>query len=353
MHFFIHTIALKPPQITESSGLGYNYSKGRLELTGDMGTLTTPPFEAKLALKYAGFEIKPQEEGITIALVDEGNQEWSFQAGSWQLGGFSTPEQIREGMATLAANWASPLRFRLRLERLGDRSSPPLSELKFGYYAPGNLLAYLMEFSIPKLFSSQPVNFNRWLDGSTGDPIPDVNPDRVAQIQTVNVRGRSFIMFEYNLPTFVAQGNQPFQIEETPCVILRLMDSRNHRNIETYESLRLPANQAQLLQHAQICDQPIEVCVMGQNLQDTRAATEHLIGLIAEVNKIHAPTYGTDTGVIVSNHIRADDLDMSIIEAQLPSMSFTMVLINLSIGDRVKVSGIVTGVETPEISPTI
>ncbi|NJR41077.1 MAG: hypothetical protein HC781_22345 [Leptolyngbyaceae cyanobacterium CSU_1_4] len=302
-------------------------------------------------MRYAGFEIKPQEEGIAIALLDEANQEWSYQAGAWQVGGFSTPEQIREGMGTLAANWTAPLRFRLRLQRLSDRSSPPISELKFGYYAPGNLLAYLMEFAIPKLFSSQPVQFTRWLEGGTGEPIPGVNPDRIAQIETQTVRGRSFIMFEYNLPTFVAEGNQPFQIEETPCVVLRLMDSRNHRNIETYESLRLPDNQAQLLRHAQICDQPIEICVVGQNLQDTRAATEHLIGLIAEVNKIHAPTYGTNTGVIVSNHIRADDLDMSIIEAQLPSLSFTIVLINLSIGDRVTTSPIVTGVAVPDITP--
>lgn len=341
MIFLIQEFSLLPAFVHSCSGVHQVGDVIELEARAQIGSFFTSPFEAKLAHSFWGFELQPAEAGIQVALLNQEQNSFSYKDGSWRAGGYSSAAEIRAGLSS----WHQPgyIQFSIRLERLPDGSSPKVNLLKFGYRATGNILSYLIEYGLPRLFSQTPVDLVRWTDTENGT-LSDINPDRVLSRYAYSLGGLYQINFDYQIPVR-AITSELYQLDEAPIVLLRPRGARNHRKVHGIESVRISDSKAQIVQASTVCDQAIEVTVIARTLADLQAIAEHLVGIIEEQNCVYSPAYGITIGVQAGGIESGINEGSEVDEGGLPSSTFTITLLNLPVAERFSQSDILLGVE--------
>ena len=296
-----------------------------LERNFAVGTIKTKVFNARRLSSYLGFEIYPNEEGKSLSLVYDGKT-WSYQAGVWVEGGWSTPDQIRIGLP----QWNSPLQFLIKLSRKPNGTSPLIDEIRFGFHANGHVLSYVLNFCIPQLLS-KPVTLHRWVDLAT-DPVVGVNSARVSQRVIKDFGEKSDLSFKYILPVKVIDSAD-CPIDETPILLLHQEGTENERYMNEVDSIRFAPEQAMLSETYATCDHRVQGTVIAQSGSDyiqSGEALEIAEQLISVLNQgfVNAPAYGMTFGIFVYPRITSDSPG-NIKLGLLPAASFEFLIKNI------------------------
>lgn len=334
-------------------------SRGELVIDGNFshGEMLTPLLTPRMASDYLGFELRPTEQNITVALYKSPSEPYAFNGDRWLASPsptFYTADQIRQ---TLSA-WAGPLQFRLKLERHSNGDSPRLHELKVGYEVPGDRLSYLIDLALPNFFSV-PVQLTRWVRPSPDGlsvPLPSsFTPNRLSNVKVLSPELKpqpgtvvtnptpkitlgtaipqqpSRLIFDFKPKV----SHQPgfYQITESPCVVLRLLDGINYRRMTAEDSIRLPNGQSRLWQTTYLYDQPVEVLVIASEMEDARAIANQLMQRVSSLGHINAPPSALELPLHLIQGIRSGDV---LEQNNLITLSFRMALLSMTEGETVR-----------------
>jgi len=221
----------------------------------------------------------------------------------------------------------------VQLNRLPDGRSPLVLNLKFGFIAHGHVLAYLMNYCLPKLFA-EPITIVRWLD-TPDAPVSGVNPSRIVS-RDLHPFGNQFELVAGYTMRVELISTDDHAIEEAPIVLLQMQDSSNERQLNAVDDIRLSEHEAMQLESFAVMDQRLEVTVIAQSTRDfpdyseARAIAEQLLSRLSQ-GYLNAPAYGQAFSLYPSKRIRVGALPKNVRVGLLPSVTFELTLINIPI----------------------
>jgi hypothetical protein len=293
----------------------------------DQGHITTPLFPARMAAGYFGFEVR-RELGVTIAPLRASGVAQVFLDGRWQDTAaplFYTGAQLRQVLPL----WAGPIQFLLRLDRFEDGRSPQIRQVVAGYEVGREFLDYLMEFAL-RQFLTVPVTLTRAaMPNPEGNALPlpkDLKQDRISDIRVLVpelkmvsgtlgsdrillselVPGDRAVEMHLSYKPKVDHEVGVYQVEEIPCVLLRLLEGENYRKPIAQDFVRIAGDQARLLELTQVYDQPVEVEIIGATLGDVKAIHKALVNQIGK-GKMDAPAYGLSVFLVGRSGLQIGD----------------------------------------------
>lgn len=319
--YIIQTIEFARLQCVKAKHLELHGQALSLQDGEDTGGLVTQPFDPRLAYKYEGFELWPDEQGVTIALIKPGFGYFAYQHSAWSLVTapvFYTPEQLRLAFA----HWSGPIQFQLKLERSLQGRSPQLEVLKFAYHAPGNIIDYCLEFALPQILSV-PIEFSYPVEAAgqrLSVPLPpSFVPARMQHIQvyvpghlpqpgtlatvgettTIVVTrpleaGTPRLLFDYAPSVSYLPDEILFQIADVPTIVIRLLAGSNYRQHQATDSIRLAGGQTRIWEAKFNYDQPFELRIIANNSLEAGRIGERLLSVVKAAGKVSALPYGVD-----------------------------------------------------------
>lgn len=326
--------------IVRAEGVELSFGAIRLKQGYAQGTFTTAAYNPLLVKQYQGFEVLLESSQVEISTIDAGGRSHSWDGALWQLGeATNTPEQVREGLP----RWVGSIQFKVILSRPASGLSPSVSAIKVGAEVSGNggsIRSYILSYALPALLSD-PVELTRWVD----DPVEA--PVGVSLVNIISRESKPFglkHLLSFRYQCLVENLYSEYQVSETPCLLLQAQSTRNHREMNEVDSIRLPDDRAKLSSLAMVCDQSIEVTVIAQNPDDVAAICEHIVQIVETRNYVELPPYALQIGCTVGG-IRMDEPVLAITEGQLPSAIMEIVLYGLPLGMSEVEVGILIGVE--------
>lgn len=318
--------------------------------------IVTPIMGSTLLYAYEGFELRPEESYIQIALIRYGEYQ-EFLEGKWETAlepVFYFSSFIRQFLDS----WVPgiPIQYHIRLLRRPDGRSPKLSHLKIGCWISADPLEYALNFGIKRKLGDLRVDLHRWVQtDSLGLKMPlppGVDPGQIDQItafqpghskqiaildeqpgaEFVKV-STSFIPGEavrlvLRVKLSVEYASSLFQISSYPGLILQLGDQMNRTRITATDSILLPNGKTRVTRVNKQYDQVIEVVAIAASSVDAREIIQAVEAVFLENAQIECPPTGEDLFVAVSKGwsvFKGGDL----IKGNLSSATLTIVVKNL------------------------
>jgi hypothetical protein len=305
-----------------------------------------------------------REAGVTIAPCKPVGQPQAWINDRWQPSEtpvFYAAEELRERLSS----WVGPIQFRLRLTRREGGDSPQVKQVVVGYEVGRNFLDYLMEFAL-KQFLSIPATLTRFalsnLDGTAVPVPPGLNQEKIAAVRVLVPEQRiasgtiatDRILLDEAVPTgqpvelqlsYIPRVEHDvgiYQIEEVPCVLLRLLNGENYRKPIAQDWVRTAGDRAKLLELVQFYDQPIEVEIFGSTLADVKSIHQALLTQIRQ-GKFDAPAYGLPVFVVGRAGLEVGDRLQKI--GTLFSVRFRLILKDLWDGESIETLETVNKIE--------
>jgi hypothetical protein len=282
----------------------------------DTGWVLAPAITPTMATQYIGFDLRPHEWGISVAVRRPGDSYYGFVQNSWvETSGpvYYDATQIRSSFA----QWAGPIQFRLRLQRDAESGeSPKLQCLRAGYRVEGNFLAYLMEYVVRPwcrapirmirnvqsqdgIFVNLPSRLNHLQMSDIQALTPGVAPRGVTvqpsplrlQITPETTPGMVQLQFVYTPEAIHVTGI--YQISEVPIVLIRLLPGENHRRINQSDWVQSSPGVATLWSTTFQYDQPVEFEVLAHEFDDAMSIAQSLVSRINHSGCLAVPAFGT------------------------------------------------------------
>lgn len=328
---------------------------GHLELVpmADQGEILLPALMPRMASTYVGFEVSPQEAGVTIALFKPTVPPTPFHLAGFlwtatETPVYYTPDQLREWLPY----WVGPIQMRLRLQRSADGGSPKIKRLKLAYQVNAEFLNYLVDATL-RPFLAVPCLLTRIVmpaqDGTL--PVPkDLVASRVSRVEVLEpeVRRQVGTIVGGRITAPVAPNPNPvelhltyvprvdfasgiYQIEERPCVILRLLPGQNYRKPAAEDNIRMAESISRVWRAIYLYDQPLQVQVKAATKADVEAIANTLMSRCSQ-GYIHAVAYDLDVPIV----IRQDTPEEIQGADNLFNASFRIELRDLVRGERVE-----------------
>jgi len=290
------------------------------------GRVVTPVVHPRSAWHYLGFQAHP-EEGITIAVYAPNGYRPSGQEpgffywdGIWRPTPeaiYQSPETIREGIGL----WAGALQFHARIEQ-----GKTLKELIVGYEVEIDPIEYMLQFAIPN-WLSQPYRLNRITrlkaDGSVEIP-KGYNVGQLLDVQVWGLEGLPIkaiasgnsirpetplppqpIQLLFSIKPQVEFTEGIYQIEQSPCVVLRELDIREYHAPLRYEPVLTEKGRSELDYPVANFDLPIEVSVMAAERQDAQAIANQIMHKVRDEGRLYLPPLDLTLGCYVEGGIGA------------------------------------------------
>lgn len=335
------------------------------------GHLLTYPLCPRLAHRWEGFGIYPDEAGVSIALRNpDTQQEYQFSNGNWVPSTspvYQSSEQLRDRLAA----WAGPIQFRLQLERV-QGAAPLVYGLKIGFHIARDLLSDLLHLALPSMLQI-PIELSRETMPSASrlsvekpsglnlqqlsDPKIMVVPGQQTYPATINQNtiavstplppGGTHLIFKY-LPRIEAiEPEDSYQITNIPVVILRFVERQDTRTYPMQDWVRVSLQQCLLWRATHSYSAVVELTVIAQTDAEARAIANQLQGHIRSKGFIEAPQYGSLFPILVNRGITpgAGDLNSDLYRGGLESVTFSLKLLSVIEGEWVEKSPLLVGID--------
>lgn len=296
----------------------------------DTGWLLAPAIAPTMATQYVGFDLRPHEWGVGVAVRRPGGAYYSFGQGGWveaSVPVYYDAAQIRSSLT----QWAGPIQFQLCLQRDAETGvSPRVQCLRTGYRVEGNFLAYLMEYVV-RPWCKAPTRMIRNVQSQDGifinvpnqlnhlqmSVIQALKPGGVPRSVTVQpsplrlqmtpatTPGTVQLQFGYTPEAIHVTGI--YQISEVPIILIRLLPGENYRRINQHDWVQSSPWVATVWSTTFQYDQPVEFEVLAHEFDDVMSIAQSLLARIDRNNCLLVPAFGTTVYLRVRSAIRLGD----------------------------------------------
>ena len=280
------------------------------------GELLTPAVTPRLAHRWAGFEVWPDEGGVSVALFDgDSAQPYQFADGAWIPAAAPVaqpPEQVRQRLP----QWSGPLQVGLFVERQGDGRSPRIAGVKLGYEVATDLLSYAIEFPLAERLR-QPVQLSRWVEpdpdrrrvslpagivaARASQPVVMVVPAQAMFTGSVGPEGVDFagdlppgavqLIFDYAPAVEVVRHDGYIQISEVPSLLVQLLELEPGRSPPARYWVRTPRDRS-LVQHSSGTRKAtVEVTIIATTDAEAWAIARQLEGRLRQSPYLELPGF--------------------------------------------------------------
>jgi hypothetical protein len=291
-----------------------------------IGNVVTPVIHPRAAWRYFGFQAHPEEWVKVAVYAPNGYRPSGQEPGFFYWDGawlptpeavYQTPETIRKGIEL----WAGALQFHAQIAQ-----NMALKELSVGYEVDVDLIEYMFNFAIPT-WLSQPYRLNRtsWVKGDGAVDVP--RGYNAEQFLEVSLRPMGGLPIEA-----IASGNsirtspplapqlvgvlftlQPqveftegiYQIEQSPCIVVRELEIREYHTPFRYEPILTGKGGSELDYPVADFDLPVELSVMAAERQDAQAIANQIIHKVRDEGCLYIPPLDLTLGCYVEGGIGA------------------------------------------------
>jgi len=293
------------------------------------GELTTPVIYPRLAWRYLGFQTHP-EAGIKVALYAPNGYKRlgvTGEPGFFQWDGmnwlptpeaiYQSPETIRDGIEF----WMGAMQFHLQIEQ-----GKFLRELIVGYEVNFDPIEYILNFAIPQ-WLQKPYWLNRIVqmkgDGTVEIP-KGYNSSQFLDLQVrpleglpikAEVKGDAIhpevalspqlAQLRFSVKPQVEFTEGVYQVEKSPCVVLREIDIRQYHAPYRYEPVLTKTGSSELDFSVANFDLPVEVSVMATERGDAQAIANQIMHKVRDEGRLYVLPIDLEFGCYVEGGIGA------------------------------------------------
>jgi|GEM_PF-4299954 len=320
------------------------------------GELLTPAVTPRLAHRWAGFEVWPDEGGVSVALFDgDSAQPYEFADGAWMPAAAPVaqpPEQVRQQLS----QWSGPLQFGLYIERQADGRSPRIAGVKLGYEVATDLLSYAIEFPLAERLG-QPVQLSRWVEpvpdrrrvplpagivaARVSQPVAMVVPAQVVVAGSVDSGGVAFagalppgavqLIFDYAPSVEVVRHDGFIQMSEVPSLLVQLLELDRGFSPPARDWVRTPSNRS-LVQHSSGTSKAtVEVTVIATTDAEAWAIARQMEARLHQSPYLELPGFDLRVPLAIRRGIQPGpgSFESGLAPGNLSAVGFRLVLLGL------------------------